>query len=76
MLVHNHPLGVSKPSIADDDMTKRCQLMCDMHGVLLCDHLIYAQGGVFSYYQNGRMQQISHSYSIDTVLPRERGDEE
>lgn len=59
VLVHNHPLGEDVVSEADDQMTLQCQFVCSMHGVLLCDHLIYSTQGVYSYYLAGRLQQLS-----------------
>lgn len=61
VLVHNHPFGKAEPSAADDDATKRCQAICNMQNVLLCDHLIYGQNGIYSYYSGGRLQEINES---------------
>lgn len=61
ILVHNHPFGKAEPSTADDDATKRCQTMCNMQNILLCDHLIYGQDGIYSYYSAGRLQEINES---------------
>ena len=58
VLVHNHPLGEGVVSDADDQMTLQCQFICSMHGVLLCDHLIYSAQGVYSYYLAGRLQEL------------------
>ena len=67
VLVHNHPYGGTQISAADDEMTGRCQLVCSMHGVLLCDHIVYSPEGVYSYYLSGKLQEISRNYSIDTM---------
>ena len=67
VLVHNHPLGESAGSDADDHMTLQCQFICSMHGVLLCDHLIYSPQGVYSYYLAGRLQEISEQYSMQSI---------
>lgn len=64
VMVHNHPRGDACPSAADDAMTKNCQLLCSMHNRLLCDHVIYAPNGVYSYYLSERMQGISRRYSV------------
>ncbi len=70
VMVHNHPFGDAKPSESDDFMTMKCQLICSLQNVLLCDHFIYAAEGVYSYYQNGRLQEISAHYSVNNVLSK------
>ncbi len=64
VLVHTHPKSVAKPSAEDDETTKRCQVLCNMHGVLLCDHFIYAPEGIFSYQLAGRMPKASEYYTM------------
>lgn len=68
VMVHNHPLGDAVPSETDDQMTIKCQLMCSLQNVLLCDHVIYAKGGVYSYYKSGFLKKISERYSVQGVL--------
>ena len=68
VLAHNHPSGDPTPSDKDEEMTKKCQLLCGSHNVILCDHIIYGKEGVFSYYQSGDLQTISKEYSPDNVL--------
>lgn len=71
VMVHNHPQGKAFPSEADDIMTKNCQVLCSMHNRLLCDHVIYAPNGVYSYYLSDRMQAISKQYSIGNFTSAE-----
>ena len=68
VIVHNHPYGEAKPSSKDDVMTKNLQMMCSMHNRLLCDHIIYATNGVYSYYMSGRLSEISQRFSFDKML--------
>ena len=68
VIVHNHPLGLPEPSDKDDYMTMKCQLICSMQNVLLCDHIIYAPSGIYSYYHEGRLKTITQRYSVDSVL--------
>ncbi len=68
VMVHNHPHGEAVPSSADDEMTKNCQILCSMHNRLLCEHVICARDGLFSYYLSGRMQEISEHYSATELL--------
>lgn len=70
--VHNHPRGVSKPSAEDDATTRKCQMICSFHNVLFCDHLVFGGDGVYSYYRDGKMREISTRFSIDGVLHRSR----
>ena len=68
VLVHNHPKGDSHPSNADDETTGLFQVVCSMHGVILCDHCIYSPKGVYSYYLSGNLQKISKSFSFEGLI--------
>ena len=68
VIAHNHPSGSPLPSVKDDEMTKKCQLLCAGHNVMFCDHIIYAKDGVYSYYQAGELKMISKEYSTDSIL--------
>ena len=68
VMVHNHPSGNPKPSKLDDLMTKNMQTMCSMHNMLLCDHLICAKDGVYSYYMSGKMKEFSKNYSMNILI--------
>lgn len=70
VMVHNHPLGVAKPSAEDDYVTKKVQLLCSMQNVLFCDHLIYGEDGVYSYAASGSLQKISKECSVHSLLPK------
>ena len=68
VMVHNHPYGKATPSEDDDTMTKNMQVLCSMHNLLLCDHVIYAPNGLYSYYLSGRMKEISEEYSLNNLM--------
>ncbi|MBQ9728462.1 MAG: RadC family protein [Clostridia bacterium] len=68
ILVHNHPFGDAKTSSLDDKMTVQCQIICSMHNILLCEHIIYSAQGVYSYYLSGKLKKISKEFSADRVL--------
>lgn len=70
VLVHNHPFGRAQPSETDNLTTRKCQMLCSCHNVLLCDHLIVAPSGVYSYYVSGRMQEFSENYSVDSLIKK------
>jgi DNA repair protein RadC len=72
IIVHNHPQGTSTPSAADREMTEKCQVLCSLHNVMFCDHIIYAQGQFFSFYDSGNLQDISMDYSIENLV-RKKG---
>ena len=74
--MHNHPFGTATPSKADDEMTKNCQMLCSMHNRLLCEHVIYAPDGLFSYYLSERMQEISKRYAVSQILEGNHGRKE
>ena len=71
LMVHNHPSGIANPSKEDDLMTKNMQILCSMHNLLLCDHIIYAANGIYSYYLSKRLTEISKDYSIDSIVRQE-----
>ena len=71
VIVHNHPEGKPSPSQKDDEATKCAQLVCNVHDVLLCDHVIFSTEGVYSYYLSGRMAEISRQYSFSQIAVKE-----
>ncbi len=68
VVVHNHPSGNPKPSPKDDEMTKKCQAVCSINNVLLCDHIISASTGVFSYYGGGKLKELSYHWAFDILV--------
>lgn len=71
VMVHNHPCGKASPSKDDDLMTKNMQALCSMHNLLLCDHIICATDGIYSYYLSKRLTDISKEYSMDALIQQE-----
>ncbi len=68
VMVHNHPGAPCCPSDADNDLTKQTQWMCSFHNILLCDHIICGADGVYSYYRQGLLADISRNCSIRAIL--------
>lgn len=68
ILVHNHPNGAAKPSQTDNETTSLCQVVCNMHGVVFCDHLIYSAYGVYSYYASGKLKEIGKMFSLEKLI--------
>ena len=56
ILSHNHPSGRTRPSIADDENTKRVKEALELVEIRLMDHLIIgdANNRFFSYSDNGK----------------------
>ncbi len=72
VLVHNHPYGEATVSEMDEYTTKRIQLICNTQNILLCDHIVYAPDGVYSYYLSERLQKIAQECSLKGILGFER----
>lgn len=58
LVAHNHPSGSAEPSAGDDGSLAELVKMCRMHGVRLCDSVIYADGKLYSYYHSGRFKEL------------------
>lgn len=56
-LAHNHPGGTLKPSLDDDNITKRIKDAFSLIGIRILDHLIVSQDPqhYYSYADNGRL---------------------
>ena len=59
ILVHNHPLGEPEASALDDLTTKQCVQICRMQNVVLCNHFIYANRGIYDYYGSGKLAKVA-----------------
>jgi DNA repair protein RadC len=53
ILAHNHPSGNTKPSIADQELTKRMKASCDLMDISLLDHLIITNEAYLSFADEG-----------------------
>lgn len=52
IVVHNHPEGSYIKSKADDDVTKRLLFVSEAMGMRFLDHIIIAEEGYYSYYND------------------------
>jgi DNA repair protein RadC len=50
---HNHPSGTLRPSQADTDLTMKMKLVGEAIGLPLVDHIIVADGGYYSFMDEG-----------------------
>ena len=69
--VHNHPNGTCAPSKADDKTTAQLLLATSFQNILFCDHFIYGNDGVYSYYLDGKMKEYSEKYSVGALTKNE-----
>ncbi len=53
IVAHNHPSGTLRPSQADIDLTKKMKTVGEAIGLPLVDHLIIADGGYYSFLDEG-----------------------
>ena len=54
MMAHNHPSNIAQPSDADIATTRETALFLRTMGIELVDHLIFVEGGHFSF-RSGEM---------------------
>ena len=73
ILVHNHPLGEPEPSALDDLTTKQCAQICSMQNVVLCNHFIYANRGIYDYYGSGKLAKAARLAARLLEADKERG---
>lgn len=68
-IAHNHLTGNTTPSKADETFTKQCQFICNLNGVKLLDHCIYADGApLYSFRSSGRLAKIEETCCVSNVL--------
>ncbi len=73
IIAHNHPSGHAFPSFDDDVTTKKINVLCEMHGVTLLDHVIVAGKNVFSYHHSdGKLDKIKQDSRLNAVFGNRR----
>lgn len=53
ILAHNHPSGQTKPSHADNQLTKKIVSAGEFMDITISDHIIFTDESYFSYAENG-----------------------
>ncbi len=53
LFVHNHPSGDPRPSAEDRSITQRLREAGEILGIRMLDHIIVADGGFFSFAEDG-----------------------
>lgn len=56
ILVHNHPSGQLRPSIQDDELTRKICQAARFFDISVRDHVIITSSGYYSYFDHGRME--------------------
>ncbi len=75
IMAHNHPSGSLKPSPEDDVATLIVYNMCFLLGVEFSDHIIVAGNRSFSYYLDGRLDNLKSKYNPNNFLKGLRKEE-
>ena len=68
ILVHNHPSGDARPSAKDDEATACFCTLLNVHGVCLVDHLIFANGNIFSYHLQKGLDDLKYNYKLENLI--------
>lgn len=55
ILCHNHPSGSLRPSAHDDRLTRQVQEAAQLLNIRFADHVIFTDGGYYSYADEGRL---------------------
>ncbi|MCM1108705.1 MAG: DNA repair protein RadC [Clostridium sp.] len=55
VVCHNHPSGNLRPSRQDDALTEKIEKACRLMNIRLIDHVILADGGYYSYCDEGKL---------------------
>lgn len=56
ILTHNHPSGNARPSVHDDNLTKKIKSACEIMDIRLLDHIIVTPyDSYYSYCDEGRL---------------------
>lgn len=55
ILMHNHPSGNLKPSVADENLTWKMRDGSKLLDIALLDHIIYTDCGYYSFAEEGRL---------------------
>lgn len=53
ILAHNHPSGVTEPSIADKQITDKIKKAAELMEIRVLDHFVIGKGSYFSFSDNG-----------------------
>ena len=60
VIAHNHLSGICQPTPNDDSATERLAILLELNGVQLVDHIIVTENNAYSYFHDGRLDQIKN----------------
>jgi len=55
MLFHNHPSGTLRPSVQDEQLTRRIKDACDLLDIRVLDHIVVANHRYYSFHDEGKL---------------------
>lgn len=70
VIAHNHPSNRLEPSVEDDFTTKKINVLCELHDVVLSDHIIFAGQNIYSYKMEGKMEEIRKTVALNTLFDK------
>jgi len=71
IIAHNHLSGSLEPSSEDDFATGKLNILCNVHGVSLIDHVVVAGKDAISYYLENRLEPIKQKFNVGKLLSGE-----
>lgn len=70
IICHTHPEGSANPSRQDIEFTKQLFTALTIIGIKLCDHIIFAPNGEFSFFNEGIIDGFYKDTNYDNSSPR------
>ncbi len=68
IIAHNHISGMAEPSKNDLVSTRKLNLLCELHGVDMLDHVIVCKEKIFSFRDSGMLDMIKNDTDINKIL--------
>ena len=68
VLAHNHTSNIAEPSSSDDLATIKFNMLLDLHGISLFDHVIVTDNSFYSYFGSGRLSAIQKTGDLNKIL--------
>jgi DNA repair protein RadC len=68
VLAHNHTSNIAEPSSSDDLSTIKFNMLLDLHGITLFDHVIVTENSFYSYFGSGRLNAIQKTGDLNKIL--------
>ena len=68
IMAHNHTSGSTKPSKEDLFATKKINIICELHGVNLIDHIIVSENDAFSFKGENLIEDIKKQCNLQSIF--------